>query len=102
MKTLNLSLDLSHIKDEKNPPDLKNTWEDFIVNGCKTAYREGIDLKMNSKIFKILDKLKKSTDLLELEDAEFDVIKDIQSRAKFNPSANNVLHQINNRIEEVK
>ena len=101
MKTLNLSLDLSHIKDEQNPPDIKKTWEGFIVNGCRTAYND-INLKMSCKLFKILDKLEKATDSIELEDAEFDVIKDIQERAKFDPSANKVLYQINNRIEEAK
>jgi len=102
MKTLSLVLDLSFIKDEANPPDLKKTWEGFVVNGCRTSYKDGIDLKMNAKLFKILDKLEKATDSLELEDAEFDVIKDIQARAKFDPSANKVLNQINMRIEEAK
>lgn len=101
MKTLNLEIDLSFIKEEPKP-NLIKTWEGFIMNGLRTTYRDGIDFSLQRKLEKIFNKLEVSIGTLELEDAEFDVLKDIKDRSKFDPSLYKTTIQCNQRIEEAK
>ena len=99
MKSLNLDLDLSFITGDK--PKIKDIWDNFLINGSRAAYKDGVDLKMQSKLVKILDKLK-DEGTIELEDAEFDVLKDIKERAKFDPNYARLGSRILQKLEEAK
>lgn len=100
MKELNLSLDLSRISDEN--PDLKKIWEGFIIAGARTAYKDGIDIKMQSRLIKIIDKIELANDSVQLEDAEYDVLKEISERAKFDPAYSRIGFQIGQKIAGIK
>lgn len=105
MKTLNLSVNTDGLKEDPKPSIIQ-IWENFILGGCQSTYKEGLNLKMQCQLMSIMNKLKKVTDdatnVLELEDAEFDIFKNIAEKGKFLPNAYKVLSQISEKINEVK
>jgi hypothetical protein len=101
VKKMNLEIDLSFIKgNEKNT--IPEVWEGFIIQGSRTTYKDGVNLKMQRTLIKIIDKIKVGTMDIELEDAEYDVMVEIQERGKFDPAYSRVGSQIMEKIEEAK
>ena len=98
MKTLKLELDLTFSKNE--PPEIKEVWNNFLVVGCRSAFKDGLDLVHQARLANIIDKMDKGNGSIELEDAEFAILKDIQLRAKFDPSYCKTVVKINERIQE--
>ena len=101
MKTLELDLDLSLIKTNEVLTN-QSVWEGFIIQGARSAFKDGVDLKMQSKLLKIIDKINSANGSVELEDAEFEVIKDIKDKSKFDVSYFRIGSQIMEKIQEVK
>jgi len=100
MKNLRWKLDISHFTDA-DTADPKAVFSNFLIGALRLGYKDGLGREFQRRLFKIQDKLDKaSTDLLELEDAEFDMVKEAFERAKFQPEVVKTLNQIYDFIEE--
>lgn len=102
MKTINISLDLSEIKIQGDVTTLTSIWKLYILNGVRTTYKDGSDGDLLYKIGKIISKIKDDSKEIELEDAEYVVLKEINERGKFDSTWYTFVPQIKQRIEEVK
>ena len=100
MKTLTIALDLSFITTEL--PPLKNVWEAFLISGARSVYKDNLDLRMLTRINSIIEKISSANGTVDLEDAEFDIFKDLKERGKFDPSYYKIGTQILKHIEGVK
>lgn len=102
MKKLKLALDVS-----KAPAPLAETvtqakvWEDIIIAGAQSAYRDGGNIALLRKLDKLLKHIESAVDgVAELEDAEFEVLKDIAERGKFNPLYRSLAIQFADLVDE--
>ena len=98
MKSFNLTLEIP-----KNFQMTQyNCWEHFIIRGANTIYKDGIDIKTSRRINKILDLIEKSNGSVELEDADFEIVKNIVDRGKFDAQLRLVVEQIAKSVEDAK
>ena len=100
MKTLNLELSLDCLDGERPTP--AKLWENFLVVGLRSTNPTGLDIKGQIRLMKTLSKLDRANGSLELEDAEFDLFKEVADKAKFDPAYCRLAAQFAQRIEEVK
>ena len=102
MKTFRYNLDTSFIKEplEVTPQQL---WINHFYGALQTAYKDGLGMDFQKRVFKITDKVEKATeDVVQLEDAEFDLLKECFERAKCPPALVKIWVQIHDAIEEAK
>lgn len=101
MKKINFSIDVSDVKVSANETvSLKELWKLYILTGARAAFKDGSDGILLYKIGKIIDKITDGE--ADLEDAEHEVLKNINERGKFDPSWYTFVPKIKQRIEDVK
>ena len=104
MKTIKWKLDLSHLNEqEMGQLTDKKIFENYLLTALRLGFKDGLSMDYQRKLFKILDKLEKTQiDSIELEDAEFEMVDEAFSRAKFNPEAVRLVNQIYDFLYESK
>ena len=101
MKKFKWKLDFSFLPDERRPTDEVRWFEEAIIGALMTRYKEGVPLSIQRTIFNIMNKVEKSeNEIIELEEAEFDLIKESFLNGKFNPAGYKISVQIEKNIEQ--
>ena len=102
MKQFKWKLDTSFANEEiKVTPS--QLFLSYLNGALTSAYKDGIGRDYLRRAFKISEKVEASTtDTIELEDAEFELIKEAFERAKFNPAIAKVVVQIYDAIDNAK
>lgn len=102
MKTFRWKIDTSFTKEviEITPQQL---FINHFYGALNTSYKDGLGMEYQRRVFKISDKVEKSTeDTVQLEDAEFDLLQECFERAKCPPALVKIWVQIHDAIEEAK
>ena len=104
---MNFKIDSSFATEaERKDFNPKKVFENFLMGAMRLAYKDGIGMEYQRRIHKIMDKLDACTnsgaDFLELEDAEFALVKEAFDRAKFPAENHCVVCQIYDFIEAAK
>lgn len=103
MKKMQWKLKLDFASEsEKKDTNEKKLFENFILAALRLGFRDGLSPDYQRRLFKVMDKLDAvdpSCDNLDLEDAEFEMIKEAFDRAKFPPDNFRVVCQIYDFIE---
>lgn len=104
MKKLKWKMDRSKFKGNKS--ENVSDAELFIgyMNGAfQSAFKDGLSREYMRRAFKISEKIESSKDgMIELEDAEFELLEDAFTRAKFNPIISKMVVQIYDAIDAAK
>lgn len=104
MKVLNLNLNLNSISNNEEIK-LFSIWDTYLIAGCRTAYKDGLSSRLQIRLDGIYEKIKKAVDdskeEIELEEAEFDIFKDIFQRGKVDPTFARFGSQIARKIEKI-
>jgi len=99
MKKLKWKIDTSFFKDEKEIGK-KELFTNYLMQAAQLRFKDGLGLKYQRILLKVMDKAEAAkNDFLELEDAEFEFIKDCFDNAKFSPQVVKVVNQIYDFIE---
>lgn len=104
MKKFKWKMDRSVVKGDKS--ENVSDAELFIgyMNGAfQSAFKDGLSREYMRRAFKISEKIEASKDgVVELEDAEFGLIDDTFTRAKFNSIISKMVVQIYDAIDATK
>lgn len=102
MKTLALKLNYDLPEGTKDLPE--NLTCDYLISAVNMKYREGLEGQLRRVFGRIQRKcdeaLEKHYDVLELEDSEFDLIKDCFEDAKFPPVLAKYINVLEDEIEK--
>lgn len=101
MKLFKWKLDTSFSKELVNvtPSEL---WISHFNGALMTAYKDGLGRDYMRRVFNICNKVEKDgVGVIELEDVEFELIKECFERAKGHPVLSKLWNQIYSAIDEV-
>ena len=103
MKNFKWKLDFSFLEENQRPTDHAKWFENAFVGALMSRYKDGVSISNQRVLFKIMSKIEASeTETIELEDAEFELIKEAFMNGKFNPAGYKVSCQIAQNIDDAK
>jgi len=101
MKTLKLKLDYALPESNKELPEVLTC--DYIISSVNMKHRDGLEGQLRRVFGRLQRKcdeaIEKKYDVLELEDSEFDLIKDCFEEAKFPPVLAKYINVLEEEIE---
>lgn len=88
---------------EEKIEDPKKIFQTSLLSAITLRYKDGLGYELHRRLQKILDKLESSEgEYLNLEDAEFSLIKDSFIESKFPPNVNKIINIYYDNIESVE
>jgi hypothetical protein len=104
MKNFKWKLDFSFVENKNDiPKDIKVYFENLLLTTINSKFKDGLLMKEQIQLLKILDKLKLTQDdFIILEDSEFEFIEDVFTQSRFLPSFTRVINQVYTNLDEAK
>lgn len=104
MKKFKWKMDRSVVKgDQSEDVNDADIFIGYLHGAFQSAFKDGLSREYMRRAFKIAEKVESSKDgMIELEDAEFGLIDDAFTRAKFNPRISKMVIQIYDALETAK
>ncbi len=101
MKTFKWKLNFDFLEEAQRPTDYKKWFESVLIGTSTSRFKDGVNLKSQRTLFNIMNKIDASiTEFIELEDSEFEFLKDVFENGKFNPAGFRISVQIQDAIDE--